>query len=311
MNRWWIFRQKLNDLPVVALAAFAVLCARVSTAQAEVSPVLSCSTGYASAKRSLETRETSGGLCPKDQDAYLWDIYSEEKEAKFDVLDPRTTRQVELEYSNLVREREQKEHHELTSYVDDKDFFGRVMGFAKYVFRHIVQYQTKESIKRIEKKSEHASTISTVRENVTRVVKGAAHFELDDTFEVRVRSDLPERTAGVTLKTPLVDAELRINYKGQEWRRENMTNSFDEARKSDRYQLSVMRQLPLDLQSSVNYGTHTSLLTSTLTQRITPHLSLSLSDNRLLNSDSSGYSSASLHSPRHEQSLRFDYGVQF
>lgn len=217
------------------------------------------------------------------------------------LLSPKLQRQFRREYREMTRRHEFYKQYGLTDRHDEKSLMDRMADFKDYLFRHILNFQVKENMKKAEKHSEGARTFRQVHDTVKSVYQGGHDVQVNDSFKFGTRTDIPNKNAQIWMKSDYLNGALDMNF-GKAWSPEPEDELEEEGH--ERYALTLSRPLPWKMNTGVSYGGSTTKLTSTLSKQLTDHLSAHVSHTKGLDEVRAGYFSE-------EGLVRLSYGISF
>ena len=231
------------------------------------------------------------------------------KDSKFirywrdDLITRQDALRMRQQYQDMNREYEFRKQYGLAHQSYSLDHQARVEAFSEYLVRFIFSRQVTEGMKKAEKSSSGVRTFRAVQSQVKSVVQGSMKVEVADNFKMGTKTNLPQRTGHVWLRSDLVNGSFNVDLRTPEWDSTNVrpVNYYQE-----KYKLTFDRRLPVwGLTSAVSYGATTTRLATSISKQLTANLSAHFSTVRGFDTVRSGIPTKT------EELFVVNYGIRF
>ncbi|MCC7441652.1 MAG: hypothetical protein IT285_08465 [Bdellovibrionales bacterium] len=218
------------------------------------------------------------------------------------ILDAQSTEKIRLQYETMTRTQRLREDYSLTTPMEERSHMSRMGDFTRHVLRTIFQYHVQDRVKRAERNSAEVRTFRTVSQSMEKMT-----VKVDEGIEFGTRTDIPNQKGTLWARSPYLDASFDMNL-GSAWAdplQQNPDKVDPRSANNERFRIAVSRRLPvLALRAGVTYGIDSTLLTASLSRRLTPNLTAEVLNRQGLNQSRSGLTGA-------EQAVKMNYGIAF
>lgn len=245
-------------------------------------------------------------------DSYLQDFYSDPFEVSNDlvekVLDRKRMIEMRREYEDLIREYEFKRQWDLADvpYADEEQHNAQLAGFSQYVYLNIVSFQVTEAFKKAEKNSEEVRTFRKVQKSVGKVARGEVKVDVSPKFKFGSKTDIPGMKSHFWMNSPYFNSNFDVSF-GKPLPYDPVHfKKLGGDRPRETYSVTVYRQIPVvGVDSSVNYGGSTTVMTASLGRNIAPNLRAEVTRRQ-------GFDMERAEMTNHvEEVVKLSYGISF
>ncbi len=226
-----------------------------------------------------------------------------------DVLDRRNTLELKQKYEDINRDYDMRHTYGLSSAfgVDDQNHMNQMGDLGHDAMQRAESYQ-----------GEKAKTSVTTNPNMqplmapAAVVGGAAALYRGSgvnvinqgDYKLRAKASLRNQTTGLELSSPVVHGSVDMTMTAPSNVDPNSPPPLDPSARTERYRLSLSRNLPFDISSGFNYGTTTSTMSASLSRKLTKSLTAVVGASKTMDPTVESITPS-------EQSLRLMYGLNF
>ena len=207
------------------------------------------------------------------------------------IINKDTAIEMRQQYEDMVRDYELRKRYSLIELQEEKEHNNQVTGFTKNVLTTVRKEHTNRQLKLLRKAAEKDPYLGKLAKPAALAFALYATYNgepvrlnVSDDTQLSVKTIAPERKAGISVSSPLINTSLDFASAAPSARDPYSPASSDPLQNDERYRISLSRAIPVvDISTGLSYGTTTNTVTTSLSRQLTDHLNCIFDAQRTIN----------------------------